>query len=1052
LQSQLISQATIQSLAAQLGADASLVKTLLTNTAVLSDPSQAAAPPVPLLEGFIAAADIGLSVTYFSGSLEESATAVGSATLATANTDQATNPAKPTSVNSGHFEGYLEVPADGPYQFTAILPNNTTSVSLQFDFMSTPLTLIAGASTGNPATFPYSGYTQFKAGIPYHFTLDFQNLAGGNAKLLVQGEALPQGPLGQLTLYPEVSVQRFNRSQILLAKTLQLIRGFNLDENEAVYLVTHPGDFGNISFNALPTQAADYSPANAQKLFGQFLRLASYAALKEGPAGGTDGLIDVFQNARQTIPVAPLPAGVTSPIQLAGNNLYQTIGNLTRRDVPTIQSVILQLWGAGAIQTVTTSTQLQFTCAPLVNEIGFARLWEALQMVQTLGVQPQVLKQTTGIVYPSRATTNPDPGFAIASALRNAVKSQYTPDQWRPVAQSVFDPLRQKKRDALCAYVLNLQAIEQFGATDTNGLFEYFLVDPGMEPVVQTSRIRLALSSVQTFIQRCLLNLEPNVKPSIIDSDRWDWMKRYRVWEANREIFLWPENWLIPEFRENATDLFQALQGTLLQGNITQDLVAQAYTQYLQDLDARARLDIVSMFNQAPPLGDPSSSYTLHVIGRHHGKPMKYFYRTFSNGIWTGWIPVTPDIEGDHVVAVIWRGRLTIFWLTFAVQGVAAPTSAAAQTNSDNTTPASKLTDLSFSDLSSIVVTAKPPKTVQIQLNWSEYYQGKWTPRKSSDINRFAPYPVSDDFDPASSVYVRASIDTDENGDETAVRIHMEGVEYITRAFRLTSKNSEPVCEPYYWQEASTAFQQLGTDATKYVGYNADASNPVGSNIFQTSYSQALSMIDGTVQSEQGFVEPVLQSVNSYNLLVCDNPPLAPPDNASLYSSFMSQIGILSSPFFYEDTSDYNTDKELTFFVQPTLTEKSVSQWEEWAIGPLFPSSSINDPKYWNAITLTAQVAATYQPPSPDPEVIFQYQPNADWVTNESTRISYRTSVIGSQGRTLTGGTFSGIKTSGVLPKTALLAGSGTTGGGGAKIISSSGLDFATALALSRKA
>lgn len=37
-------------------------------------------------------------------------------------------------------------------------------------------------------------------------------------------------------------------------------------------------------------------------------------------------------------------------------------------------------------------------------------------------------------------------------------------------------------------------------------LYEYFLIDPGMEPVVQTSRIRLAISSVQLFIQRALLN------------------------------------------------------------------------------------------------------------------------------------------------------------------------------------------------------------------------------------------------------------------------------------------------------------------------------------------------------------------------------------------------------------------------------------------------------------------------------------------------------------------------------------------------------------------
>ena len=474
---------------ARLGADASLTKTLLTNTAVLSDPTLATTPPTPLLAAFKASGDTGVSVTYFSGGLEENTTIVGSATLATANTDQATNPAKPATVNSAHFEGYLEVPADGPYNFTAILPNNTASVALQFDFMTTPLALGAGAPTGTPATYPYSGYIQLKAGIPYHFTLDFQGLGGGDAKLLVHGETLPQGPLSQLTLYPEASVQRYDRAQILLAKTWQLIRGFKLTENEVLYIVTCPADFGNISFNALPTQTADYSIANAQKLFGQFLRLADYADLRKGPAGNTDGLINVFQNARQTIPVTPLPPGVTTPLQLATQNFCQAVTNITRRDAATILAVIAQLWGTGAIRTATTGGEFQFTVAPLVNDLGFRRLWDALQMVQTLGIQPQVLKQTTGIVNPSSPTdpTDPKSGSAIASALRNAVKSQYTPDQWRPVAQSVFDPLRQKKRDSLCGYILNLPAIVKFGATDTNGLFEYFLVDPGMEPVVQTS-------------------------------------------------------------------------------------------------------------------------------------------------------------------------------------------------------------------------------------------------------------------------------------------------------------------------------------------------------------------------------------------------------------------------------------------------------------------------------------------------------------------------------------------------------------------------------------
>ena len=46
-------------------------------------------------------------------------------------------------------------------------------------------------------------------------------------------------------------------------------------------------------------------------------------------------------------------------------------------------------------------------------------------------------------------------------------------------------------------------------------------------------------------------------------------MKRYRVWEANRKIFLWPENWLEPEFRDDKTHLFQALESNLLQGDVS---------------------------------------------------------------------------------------------------------------------------------------------------------------------------------------------------------------------------------------------------------------------------------------------------------------------------------------------------------------------------------------------------------------------------------------------------------------------------------------------------
>ena len=77
------------------------------------------------------------------------------------------------------------------------------------------------------------------------------------------------------------------------------------------------------------------------------------------------------------------------------------------------------------------------------------------------------------------------------------------------MAQPIFDSLRQRRRDALVAWIMQRDGFDLL-----DQLYEFFLVDPGTEPVVQTSRLRLAISAVQLFVQRCLLNLEPEVPAS----------------------------------------------------------------------------------------------------------------------------------------------------------------------------------------------------------------------------------------------------------------------------------------------------------------------------------------------------------------------------------------------------------------------------------------------------------------------------------------------------------------------------------------------------------
>src|SRR5262249_41515330 len=152
---------------------------------------------------------------------------------------------------------------------------------------------------------------------------------------------------------------------------------------------------------------------------------------------------------------------------------------------------------------------------------------------------------------------------------------------------------------ALVAYVLHqMRTHPESAHIDTlDKLFEYFLMDVQMEPCMQTSRVRHALSSVQLFVERCFLNLEPRVSPASLNPKQWEWMKRYRVWEANRKVYLFPENWLEPELRDDKSPFFKEIESELLQSDITEESAAAALRNYLSKLGQVAKLQPCGIFH-----------------------------------------------------------------------------------------------------------------------------------------------------------------------------------------------------------------------------------------------------------------------------------------------------------------------------------------------------------------------------------------------------------------------------------------------------------------------
>jgi hypothetical protein len=245
-----------------------------------------------------------------------------------------------------------------------------------------------------------------------------------------------------------------------------------------------------------------------------------------------------------------------------------------------------------------------------------------------------------------------------AEALRLAAKAKHDEAQWPAIARGLRDPVRDKQRAALVAYLIAKLA----KYSDEDDLYSDLLIDVEMDPCMLTSRIKQAISSVQLFVQRAFLNLEDGVEFTRTDRDQWEWMKSYRVWEANRKIFLYPENWIEPELRSSKSELFEELENTLLQEEITDDSVEKAYTEYLEGLLKIARLEVMGMYHQFEEDEDGTVDI-LHVVARTKGNPYEYYYRQWIDGReWTPWEKLDADIEADHVILAVYDRRLYVFW------------------------------------------------------------------------------------------------------------------------------------------------------------------------------------------------------------------------------------------------------------------------------------------------------------------------------------------------------------------------------------------------------
>ena len=262
--------------------------------------------------------------------------------------------------------------------------------------------------------------------------------------------------------------------------------------------------------------------------------------------------------------------------------------------------------------------------------------------------------------------------------LEEKLKLVRTNPEWNKFIQGVHDKVRQSKRNALAAVVCHESQMPgtcdsyPVAFIDEDDIYSYYLFDVKMEPDMAISRTVQAVSCIQLYVQRALMGIEGNYTLNDTQKEQWEWMKNYQVWVANRKVFLYPENWIDGDLRDDKTPFFNELEDRLAEIGNDQNALTEALGDYLKKVADTSEIDIVGACKQDG--GEHAGTiYTLHIIGCTRGEPHTYYYRTYEatplyGGYWSPWEEVPVEIDGAAIQPAILGGHLYILWLQ-VVQG-----------------------------------------------------------------------------------------------------------------------------------------------------------------------------------------------------------------------------------------------------------------------------------------------------------------------------------------------------------------------------------------------
>jgi CheY-like chemotaxis protein len=409
-----------------------------------------------------------------------------------------------------------------------------------------------------------------------------------------------------------------------------------------------------------PPAQGSYKPSaqGLQERFRGVSRLWAYLDAREAIGAGSEGLLAGLVTAADSKEDKPALDTQPHPKQL--EYLSADFG-WDHDDITCFaKDYALGTVRSAGVTPVELSQLATVGWATRVARSGELLLWLARALGAARGVRTSAQQLRALAIYEGE-----DLSSKAAAAARVVAQGRVESADWLSRAADVHRRLSGNLRDAMLAYVLERpSSVSLSGSVTPADLVAHLLTDPQVGTCRDTTRLLFCTAAAQTFVDRVERGLEGASLASLDTSERdqWRWMRRFRVWQANRRVFLYPENYLLPELRRTKSQGYEKFEQGIGAGRPDRTRVEALVSEYLNELHAMTGASIVSFTVSAPKSQFGAAVRpTLHIVGKPLDPAGRFVYREFVQcSRWTPWGDVDVDFGAFAPIPVLVGGSVLL--------------------------------------------------------------------------------------------------------------------------------------------------------------------------------------------------------------------------------------------------------------------------------------------------------------------------------------------------------------------------------------------------------